>query len=284
MRPGPRDGVNLLAAWHMAKPFTPGRPRELPLPGGGGDRNAVPLYEFPKQRIVDHFVADMPLRVSALRTLGGFGNVFAQESFMDEVAEKAGADPVAFRLKHLTDPRARAVLQMAADKARWVAGTKAREKDGTLRGRGVAFCRYETTKTYVALVADVAVERASGAVRVEKVVLAADAGRIVNPDGLANQLEGGVVQGASWTLKEQVKFDRSAILTRNWAQYPILTFPEVPEIEVTLIDRPEMPSLGAGEASQGPIAAAIANAIHHAAGIRLRDLPFTPERVKAAFA
>ena len=280
MRPGSREGVNLLAAWHLARPFERATPAELGLPAGGGDRNAVPVYDFPNQKIVDHFIPDMPLRVSALRTLGGFGNVFALESFMDEVADAAGADQIAFRLKHLKDERGRAVLQAAAEKAGWKPGMKS---DGT-HGRGVAFTRYETTKSYVALVADVVVDRASGMVRVERVTAAADAGQTINPDGLKNQIEGGIIQGASWTLKEQVSFDKERITSRDWVGYPILTFPEVPAVDVVVIDHPELPSLGAGEASQGPISAAIANAIRHATGARLRDLPFTPERVKAAIA
>ena len=146
----------------------------------------------------------------------------------------------------------------------------------------MAFSRYETTKSYVALIADVAVDRATGAVRVEKVVAAVDAGQTINPDGLANQIEGGIVQGTSWTLKEQVKFDKEHITSREWVGYPILTFLEAPSVDVTVIDYPELPSLGAGEASQGPIAAAIANAIHDATGVRLRDLPFVPDKVKAA--
>jgi CO/xanthine dehydrogenase Mo-binding subunit len=278
MRPGAREGVNLLASWHTRMPSKHAAPQELGLPAGGGDRNAVPIYEFANQKIVDHFIPDMPLRVSALRTLGGFGNVFALESFMDECAQAANADPVEFRLKHLKDERARAVLQKAAEMAGWKPGTKG---EGG-RGRGVAFSRYETTKSYVAMVADVVVDRATGAVRVEKVVAAVDAGQTINPDGLMNQIEGGIVQGTSWTLKEQVKFSKERILTRDWAAYPILTFAEVPAIEVTVIDRPELPSLGAGEASQGPTPAAIANAIRHATGARLRDLPFTPDKVKKA--
>lgn len=275
MRPGGRDGVNLLAAWHLANPLKHATAQELGLPAGGGDRNSVPTYSFANRRIVDHFIPDMPLRVSALRTLGGFGNVFAVESLMDEAASAAGIDPLAFRLKHLEDPRAKAVLNTVAEKANWTPGAKS---DG-IHGRGIGFCRYETTKTYVALIADVAVDRSSGAIRVERVTAAVDAGQIVNPDGLKNQIEGGIIQGASWTLKEQVKFDRQQITSRDWAGYPILRFDEVPEIDVVLTDRPDLPSLGAGEASQGPIAAAIANAIFHATGLRLRDLPFTPGRV-----
>jgi CO/xanthine dehydrogenase Mo-binding subunit len=278
MRPGGRDGVNLLAAWHLAKPQKHATPREIGLPAGGGDRNAVPTYAFANRKIVDHFIPDMPLRVSALRTLGGFGNVFAVESMMDEAAAAAGADPVQFRLKHLDDPRAKAVLTLAAQQAGWQPGAKG---DGT-RGRGVGFCRYETTKSYVALIADCVVDPASGLVRVTRVVAATDAGQIISPDGLRNQIEGGIIQGTSWTLKEQVQFDSRRITSRDWAGYPILTFNEVPEVDVLLIDHPELPPLGAGEASQGPIAAAIANAIFHATGARLRDLPFTPARVKSA--
>ena len=189
-----------------------------------------------------------------------------------------GADPVAFRLKHLKDERGRAVLEAAAKKAGWQAGARS---DGT-RGRGVAYSRYETIKAYVAMIVDVTVDRATGQVKVERVTAAADAGQIINPDGLTNQIEGGVIQAVSWTLKEAVKFDRETITTRDWSSYPILTFSEVPAVDVVLLDRPEERSLGAGEASQGPTPAAIANAIFHATGTRLRDLPFTPERVKAA--
>jgi xanthine dehydrogenase molybdopterin-binding subunit B len=278
MRPGNPRGMNLLAAGHLAMPFARPKPVEAALPGGGGDRNAVPCYEFPNQKIVDHFITEMPLRTSALRTLGAFGNVFAHESFMDELAHLAGADPVAFRLKHLVDERGRAVLEAAAKKAGWQEGARS---DGT-RGRGVAYSRYETIKAYVAVVVDVTVDRGSGAVKVDRVTAAVDAGQMINTDGITNQIEGGIIQGTSWTLKEQVKFDRETIKTRDWVSYPILSFPEVPAVDVVLLDRPEQRSLGAGEASQGPTPAAIANAIFHATGARLRELPFTPERVKAA--
>ena len=280
MRPGNASGVNMLASAHLATPFARARPVEAALPAGGGDRNAVPCYEFPNQTIVDHFITEMPIRTSALRTLGGFGNVFAHESFIDELAHLAGADPVAFRLKHLSDPRARAVLEAAAMKAGWREGASS---DG-VRGRGVAFSRYETIKAYVAMIADVAVDRTTGQIKVERVTAAADAGQIINPDGLTNQIEGGIIQGVSWTLKEEVKFDRQRILTRDWRSYPILTFSEVPSVDVVLLDRPDERSLGAGEASQGPTPAAIANAIFAATGVRLRDLPFTPERFKSAIA
>jgi nicotinate dehydrogenase subunit B len=277
-RPGEPGGCNLLASWYLAEPQRPAPPRMLPLPAGGGDRNAVPLYDFPRQRIVNHFIRDMPLRVSALRTLGAYANVFATESFMDELALLANADPVAFRLAHLSDARARAVIEAVAKKAGWKPG----ERGDGRKGRGIGFAKYKTLATYVAVIADVEIDRASGRIAVPRVYAAADAGQIVNPDGLANQIEGGIVQSTSWTLKEQVNFDPTEIRSRDWATYPILTMPEFPIIEVELIDRPQDRSLGAGEASQGPAAAAIANAFAAATGKRLRDLPLTPARVKAA--
>jgi CO/xanthine dehydrogenase Mo-binding subunit len=215
-----------------------------------------------------------------LRTLGGYANVFALESFVDEMAAAAGADPVEFRLRHLRDARARAVIEAAAKRAGW---TPAKRGDGT-RGRGVGFARYKNLACYCAVVADVVVDRVSGRVRVARAVAALDAGQIVNPDGVTNQIEGGIIQSTSWTLKESVRFDRTRVTTRSWADYPIVRFDEVPEVEVVLLDRPDDRFLGVGEGAQGPAAAAIANAIAHATGRRLRALPFTPERVKQALA
>jgi CO/xanthine dehydrogenase Mo-binding subunit len=278
MRPSEPGGTNLLASWYLAEPQRPSQPRIMPQPAGGGDRNAVPLYDFPRQRIVNHFIKDMPLRISALRTLGAYANVFATESFIDELALAAGADPVAFRLAHLTDPRARAVIEAVARKAGWTAGARG---DGS-RGRGIGFAQYKKLATYVAVIAEVEIDRDSGRIAVPRVYAAADAGAIVNPDGLANQIEGGIVQSTSWTLKEEVKFDATGIKSHDWATYPILSTPDSPAVEVELIDRPEERSLGAGEATQGPAAAAIANAFAAATGKRLRDLPLTPPRVKAA--
>jgi nicotinate dehydrogenase subunit B len=277
-RPGGKDGVNLIAAWHVADPMKPASPEVIPLPAGGGDRNAIAIYDIPGKRMTQHFVPEMPLRVSALRTLGAYANVFAIESFMDELAMAASVDPVEFRLRHLSDARAKAVIEAAARSAGWQAGVTR----GESRGRGFGFAHYKNHAAYVAVVAEVEVDRTTGTVRVLKAFCAADAGQIVNPDGLKNQMEGGVVQSTSWTLKEQVNFDRERILSRDWQSYPILTFPEVPEVEVALIDRPGEPWLGAGEAASGPTAAAIANAVAHATGARIRDLPLTPERVKAA--
>jgi nicotinate dehydrogenase subunit B len=269
---------NLLASWYVAEPSQPGPPTNIPQPAGGGDRNAVPFYNFPNQRVVNHLITGMPLRVSALRTLGAYANVFAVESFMDELAAAAGQDPVAFRLAHLSDRRASAVINAVTRKARWTPGEKG---DGT-RGRGIGFARYKNLATYVAVIAEIEIDRGTGRVRVPRAFAAADAGQIINPDGLANQIDGGMVQSTSWTLHEAVRFDRNGVTSRDWSGYPILTMPEAPEIFVSLLDRNTEKPLGAGEASPGPMAAAIGNAFANATGRRLRDLPFTPERVQAA--
>ena len=277
-RPQSTSGTNVLAAWYLAEPHKMGPPTSPPQPAGGGDRNAIPLYDFPNQKIVHRFIQDMQIRVSALRTLGAYANVFASESFMDELALAAAADPVAFRLAHMKDPRALAVIEKVADIAGWKPGQKG---DGT-RGRGIAFSKYKNLACYCAVIADVEVDRASGRMRVTRAFAAVDAGLIINPDGLIQQIEGGVIQSASWTLHEEVKFAAAGILSRDWSTYPILTMPEAPQVEVALINRPGERSLGAGEGSQGPAVAAVANAFAHATGKRVRDLPFHPERVKAA--
>ena len=274
----PGTDNNLLASWYLADPSTPGPAVNIPQPAGGSDRNAVPLYDFPNQRIVNHLITAMPMRVSALRTLGAYANVFALESFMDELAAAAGQDPVAFRLAHMKDPRARAVIEAVAKKAGWKDGGKG---DGA-RGRGIAFAKYKNLSVYVAVVAEIEVDRGTGTIRVPRVFAVTDAGQIINPDGLTNQIEGGIIQSACWTLHEAVRFDRNGITSRDWSSYPILTMPEVPKVEVELIDQPNEKSLGAGEGSQGPAVAAIANAFAHATGTRLRDLPFNRKRVRTA--
>ncbi len=273
---------NLLASWYLAEPHPPIPPKVMPQPTGGGDRNAIPLYEFSNQRIVNHFVPAMPLRVSALRALGAYGNVFAVESFMDELAAAAGADPIAFRLAHLKDERARAVIAAVARSAGWREGERGRGSAAQGRGRGIGFAKYKNLSAYVAVIAEAEVDRSNGAVRVPRVFAATDAGQVINPDGLRNQIEGGIIQSTSWTLYEAVRFDRAAIQSRDWSSYPILTMPEVPTVETELIDRPEERPLGCGEASLGPTAAAIANAFAQATGKRIRDLPLDPARVKAA--
>jgi nicotinate dehydrogenase subunit B len=280
MRPGDPDGVNLLASWYLEKPKQPAPPRGAPQPAGAGDRNAIPLYDLPRQHITSHLIKEMPLRVSALRTLGAYANVFAIESFMDELAAAAEADPVAFRLAHLKDPRAKAVIEAAAKAADWKPG---RQGTGT-SGRGIAFAKYKTLATYVAIIVDLELDRDSGRIKVPRAFVAVDSGQIINPDGLTNQIEGGVVQSTSWTLHEQVRFDKTGILSQNWDSYPILTMNEAPSVTTVLIDRPNEHPLGAGEASQGPTAAAIANAFAAATGKRIRELPLHPERVKAALA
>ncbi len=283
-RPGAPDGVNLLAAWYYENPKGAPPPRGLPQPSGGGDRNALPLYDFPNQKVTNHLVVDMPLRVSALRTLGGYHNVFALESFMDELALAVGADAIEFRLRHLKDPRAKAVIEAVAKKADWKAGTNLAAANSAMHGRGVGFAKYKNLATYVAVIADVAVDPKTGTIRVSRLTAVADAGLIINPNGLANQIEGGCIQSTSWTLHEQLRFDRQRVTSRDWTGYPILTFLEVPEVEVALLNHPSEEALGAGEAAQGPTAAAIANAVANATGRRIRDLPLSAERVKQALA
>jgi nicotinate dehydrogenase subunit B len=273
-RPGRSDGPALLAAWHLEQPQKRPSAINMPLPAGAADRNAIPLYDFPNQRIVNHYVREMPVRTSALRSLGAYANVFAIESFMDELAQVAGADPVAFRLRHLRDPRARAVLEAAADRSDW-SGWKPREG----RGHGVGFAKYKNLGAYCAVVAEVEVGQE---VRVHRLAIAVDVGLAINPDGVKNQIEGGAIQSASWTLKEQIKLGEHGIATLGWEDYPILKFSEVPSVEIDLLDRPDLPSVGAGEAAQGPTAAAIANAVENALGVRVRELPLTPERIIAA--
>jgi CO/xanthine dehydrogenase Mo-binding subunit len=273
-RPGRSDSPALVAAWHLERPFERPASVNVPLPAGAADRNAIPLYDFPNQRIVNHYVREMPVRTSALRSLGAYANVFAIESFMDELALAARVDPVAFRLRHLKDPRARAVIEAAARRAKWGAWAP-----GDGRGHGIGFAKYKNLGAYCAVVAEVEVE---DEVRVKRLVAAADVGLVVNPDGVINQIEGGAIQSTSWTLKEQVRLDERGIASLGWEDYPILTFSEVPAVDVELIDRPELPSVGAGEGAQGPTAGAIANAVAHALGVRVRELPLTSERIIAA--
>lgn len=277
-RPLPAAGSSgLLAAWHLAQPW----PRTVPKPNltlpGGIHRNATPIYRVRRRRIVKHFIEQMPLRTSSLRALGAYANVFATESLLDELAGAAGVDALELRLAHLDDERAREVLATAAARGGWRERTTA---EG--RGVGLAFARYKNSDCYAAVLIELSVDDASSQIRLERAVIAADAGEVVDPDGLRNQLEGGLVQSASWTLKERVGFDATRVTSVDWESYPILTFSEVPEIETVLLDRPGEPALGAGEATQGPTAAAIANAVFAAVGLRLRDIPFTPARVREA--
>jgi nicotinate dehydrogenase subunit B len=264
----------LLAAWHLAEPMLPPPPIVSIWNNVGSHRNAEPYYQFGHKRIVKHAQLNPPLRVSAFRSLGAYANVFAIESFMDEVAQAAGADPVEFRLRYLEDERARAVIEAAEDKGGWGSPTDENQ------GRGMAFARYKNNAAYCAIVVEARVDIESGEIKLERAVIAAEAGQVVNPDGLSNQLEGGFIQAASMTLKEQVNYSAEGITSVDWETYPILTFSEAPRIETVILNRPGAPFLGSGEASQGPTPAAIANAVYDAVGIRLRDIPFLPERVK----
>jgi nicotinate dehydrogenase subunit B len=258
-----------------------------PFPAGrfsfGAERNAPTNYTFPRQRVTVHYLASTPLRASSMRSLGGAENTFANESFMDELAAAAKIDPVEFRLRYLDDPRAREVLQAAAEKASWESHpSPLRKATALLEGRGVAFARYENEEALVACIANVQVDSSTGAVSLKRIVISHDCGLIINPDGLKNQIEGNVIQSLSRALKEEVQFDEFRIRSVDWETYPILKFSEVPEVDIILINRPEQPALGAGEPSTVTTASAVANAIFDASGIRLRQIPFTPERVKAA--
>jgi CO/xanthine dehydrogenase Mo-binding subunit len=275
----PENAGNTMAGWLVSQPFTQPAPRPIPQPAGGGDRNAIPLYKFPSAKVTHHFIPQMPIRVSALRALGAYMNVFSIESFMDELAAAANADPVEFRLKHLEDQRAKDVIQNVADRFDW----KNWRKAGPYHGRGFAFAKYKNLAAYAAVAVDLEVDRDSGRIQLGRAVAADDSGQAVNPDGIKNQVEGAIVQATSWTLHEQVAFDRMRIKSRDWATYPILRFEDVfRSVDVHVIDRPGQPYLGTGEGGQGPTAAAIANAVAHATGQRIRELPFTSERVKAA--
>ena len=277
MRPG--GGGCMLAAQHMANPLPIPEPKPLPLPEGGGDRNAIPIYKFPNAHVVHHFIPSMPVRISAMRALGAYHNVFSIESFMTELAELAGADPVEFRLKHLDDPRARDVVERAAKEFGWQKGQKAPPD----RGYGFAFARYKNLAAYCAVATEVEINRETGRPRLVRAVAAVDSGQVVNPDGIINQVEGAILQSMSWTLYEAVTFDDTRITSTDWQTYPILRFDAVPEkVDVHIINRPGQPFLGSGETGQGPAAASVANAVANAAGKRLRDLPLTRRKIKDA--
>jgi CO/xanthine dehydrogenase Mo-binding subunit len=273
-RPGRAAQPALLAATELANPF----PRYIATNpsqanGGGADRNSIPLYDFPSWQIECHRLLTMPIRTSALRTLGGQGNVFAIESFIDELASAHGEDPVAFRLRHLSDSRAQDVIRSVARRANW------KPDKHTGRGHGLGFARYKNTGAYCAVVAEI---EGAEDVSVKRLTIAVDVGEAINPDGVINQIEGGAIQATSWVLKERVRFDRQRITSNGWASYPILRFSEVPEVQVELIPRPDSEPLGAGEAAHGPVTSAIANAVFDALGVRVRDLPITRDSLIAA--
>lgn len=273
-RPGSGEGVDLLAASHLAEPHPPSATNGSAGRDRGGDRNAVPLYRLPARGILYHELAQGPVRSSALRSLGAHLNIFAIEGFMDELAAAAGADPVALRLRHCEDRRAAAVIEAAAKSAGWDPD----EAGGEGVGRGIAVARYKNSGAFYAVVVRVEVEEK---VRLVSVRGAVDAGRVVHRDGLLNQVEGGVIQAASWTLREEVRWDEDGFAVRSWENYPVLSFSETPSVETVVISSQE-PSLGVGECATGPTAAAIGNAVAHALGVRVRRMPITPDRLIAA--
>ena len=274
-RPGRAKTPVILAASHLASPAPPPLAINTPLEtGGGSQRNAVPPYGFASHRIRNHRLLTMPIRASALRALGAFLNVYAIEAMVDDVAAGRGEDPVAWRLRHLADPRGRVVIEAAARLAGWSHWTP---REGF--GHGIGYARYKQSAAYCAVVAEI---EAGREIAVRRLSIAVDVGLAINPDGVANQIEGGAIQAVSWVLKEAVRFDRTRVTSGSWEDYPILRFSEVPAVAVEVLQRPEEPSVGAGEAPTGPTAAAIGNAVFDALGVRIRDLPITAERILAA--
>ncbi|MDB5788562.1 xanthine dehydrogenase family protein molybdopterin-binding subunit [Caballeronia mineralivorans] len=266
----------LMPATLLSKPFVSAPSVPMVQPEGGGDRNAIPLYRLPVVHVMNHFSPSMPLRTSAMRSLGAHTNVFAIESFMDELAFAAHIDPVEFRLKHLDDARAQDVIRLSAQKFGWPRPPRKHN-----HGVGFAFGKYKNLMAYVAIAVEVSVERETGQVRLERAVASIDTGQIVNPDGIRNQIEGGILQSSSWTLFEELKYDTQQIRSFDWSSYPILRFSAVPDnVEVHLIDRPGMPFLGTAEAAMGPTAGAIANALFDATGQRLRQMPLAGDGLR----
>jgi CO/xanthine dehydrogenase Mo-binding subunit len=271
-RPG--GGATLLAAEALPDPPPIPVPTDVPeAAGGGATRNGEPLYDIAAKRIIHHLVPEVPRRTSALRSLGAMPNVFALESFVDELAEHAQQDPVRFRLARLSDPRARRVIERAARMANW-----SESERHANRGKGIGFAQYKNRAAYAAVIVELDVEES---IRLLRAWCAADAGLVVNPDAVINQLEGGIIQSASWVLKEQVRFDTASGGPIDWDTYPVLRFSEIPEIAIELVESDSDIPLGVGEATAGPTAAAIGNAVSRALGIRLRDLPLTRERIMA---
>ncbi len=297
---GAVDGAGFISAWHgeFFMPIHTGSLNDFPLLAavasgvprrgpytGSIQQNAPAPYEIPNALVEVHRLKDTPLRPSHLRTPGRMQNTYANESFMDELAAAARQDPLLFRMKHLSGERAMAVLNGVARLANWESRPSPAHNAGkgkVMKGRGVAYVRYEGNRTYVAATAEVEVHRDTGKVRVTRVCVSHDCGLVINPDGLRNQIEGGVIQTVSRTLLEEVKFDRQGVTSTDWGSHPILTFSEVPEVAIDIIDRPQERPWGAGEPVAAVVPSAIAGAIHDATGVRLRTVPFTPARVLAA--
>jgi CO/xanthine dehydrogenase Mo-binding subunit len=256
---------------------------ETVAPGNVFQNSNIP-YKFANINIVCHRLESTPFRPSWIRTPGRMQNTYANECFIDELAAAAGADPIDFRLQYLdpNDKRGIEVLDRVAALAKWDkrSSPKKGQSGDVVTGRGVSYCKYELVRTYVAAVAEVEVKRSTGEIRVTRFFVAHDCGQIINPDGVRNQIEGNVIQTVSRTLKEELKFNRSTVTSLDWLSYPILTFPEVPEIVMDLIDRPAEKPWGVGEPSAAVVPSAISNAVFDATGARLRSVPYTPDKVR----
>ena len=248
-------------------------------------QNSAIQYKFPNVKTVCKRLETTPFRPSWIRTPGRMQNTYANECFIDELAAAAKMDPLEFRRKYLDDKRGLELLERLAALARWEKRPSPQASangHNMMKGRGISYVKYELVRTYVGAVAEVEVDRASGVIEVPKFYVVHDCGQIINPDGLKNQIEGNVIQTVSRTLMEEVKFDRSRVTSLDWESYPILKFPQVPDIVIELIDRPAEKPWGAGEPTAAVIPSAIANAVFDATGLRLRSVPYTPAKVKAA--
>jgi len=287
---GGLDAENRIAAWETqmwlpanvqgSRPLLAVDDAGIAQPHGRGagqiSQNGDPPYAAPNVKVVVHWLKETPLRLSNLRAPGKIANIFAVESFTDELASAAGIDPLEFRLRGITDPRAIDVIKRATEMIGWESrpSPNSRTQSGSVRvGRGMAYMRYKQMENYVAMAMEVAVDRSSGKINVKRITCAHDCGLVINPDGLRNQIEGCILQTLGRTLHEETTFDRSRVTSVDWKSYPILSFPEVPAVDVALIDRPALPPMGAGEAATAPVAAALANAVFDATGVRLRRVP-----------
>ncbi|HXF65829.1 MAG TPA: molybdopterin cofactor-binding domain-containing protein [Burkholderiales bacterium] len=269
-------GVTLVAAEHA------GLPKDDSFPGNIHQSLAIP-YAFPNVLASVRWLAETPFKPSWIRTPGRMQNTYANECFLDECAAAAGVDPLEYRRRYLKDARGLELLERLAKLAQWQPRKARPQASGdVVRGRGVSYIKYELVRTYVGVVADVAVDRRTGRITVERFYVAHDCGQIINPDGLKNQIEGNVVQTVSRTLIEDLQWNRSMVTSLDWKSYPILTFPDVPEVVIDLIDRPNERPWGAGEPTAAVVPSAISNAVYDALGVRLRSVPFTPEKVLAA--
>lgn len=276
-RPTSANGV--LAGWEVTPPFAPPENLPIPMPAGDGSRNSNPLYALPNINVNFHFIPKAPFRSSALRSLGAHLNVFSIESMFDELAKAASMDPLDLRLDHMEDTRARAVMSAGADAFGW----RSRHKEGKFHGFGMGFARYKNLGAYCAVFLEIAVELNTGVITVHRVQAAVDCGEVVNPDGVRNQVEGGLIQSLSWCTHEAISHDALRRTSFDWSSYPILRFKDVPvSIEVDVLPRPGEPFLGVAEASQGPASAALANAVADATGLRFRDMPLTPAKLRRA--